>query len=401
MELTAVRVTPSPFGGGRVRLVGEIAYDDRPGLIEECWFEFPGQYAESLSSSGNPWLVALVPLAATLGEPLRIGLPVDRLLYRNVQELVAIWKVWYPKLHRVEVTAECADAGPNGRATGALFSGGVDSFFTVLRNDVPAPGSFPADELICVGGFDIPLANLEAFRRHSAKMEIVADRLGKSLVDVVTNLRETRLESAGWFGLLHGCALISIGLMLEPRYARLLIASSNDYGFDVALGSHFLTDPLLSTSRTRVLHDGASFRRCQKVEFLSRSSIALEALHVCWRTAADDNCCACEKCFRTMVALEILGRLEGCEAFPRRRIESSRVSRIYLSRLGLQRYWDEIRALAVARGRSDMVEAIDRGVRRSRVVRPLMAFVKWLRGKRLIWRGAGPLRRLLLKDAIR
>ena len=401
MELKAVRTVPSSLAPDRMRLVGEIAYDDRPGRVEELWFDIPDSRSDSLTESGNAWLVILMPLASTLGEALRIPLPVDRLLHRNIQEVQAIWKTWYPALHRVAVTAPASENGGRGRKTAAFFSGGVDSFFTVLRNDRPEPGMFPADDLICVGGFDIPVRNIEAFRRHSVRMKAAAERLGKDYVDVVTNLRETRLERSGWFGLLHGPALIGIGLMLEGRYDRLLIASSNDYGFYSPIGSHFLTDPLLSTSGTRVLHDGAPYSRSQKVELVSESPVALETVHVCWRTEADDNCCSCEKCMRTMVNLEVLGRLEHSEAFPRRRINPAQIARVHLSRRGLQRYWEQIRSLAVARGRPEIASAIDRGVRKSRLVRPLIGLVNGMRKRRLIWRAASPLRRWLLKDAYR
>ena len=401
MELKSVRTIPSPYAPDRIRVVGEIAYDDRPGNPEDLWFDFPESSADSLTGSGNAWLLVLMPLAFTLGEPLRIPLPVDRLLQRNIHEVQAVWHTWYPKRHRVAVTAPVSENGGGGSRTAAFFSGGVDSFFTVLRNDRPEPGMYPADDLICVGGFDIPVGNIEAFGRHSARMKVAAERLGKNYVDVVTNLRDTRLETSNWFHLLHGPALIGIGLMLEGRYARLLIASSNDYGFYSPIGSNYLTDPLLSTSGTRVLHDGAPFSRIQKVELVSESPIALENVHVCWRTYSDDNCCACEKCLRTMVNLELLGRLEQSSAFPRRQIGPAQIARVHLSRRGLQRYWDHIRALAAARGRPEIAEAIDRGVRKSRRVRPLIGLVKWMRGRRLVWRAAAPLRRWLLKDAYR
>jgi hypothetical protein len=401
MELKSVRTVSSPESPDRIRVVGEIAYDDRPGRVEELWFDFPRESASALGDSGNAWLVILAPMAASLGEPLRIGLPVDRLLLRNIGEVLAIWKVWYPSLHRIEVQADVDDPRPAGARTAAFFSGGVDSFFTILRNDLPEPGMFPADDLICVGGFDIPLRNIEAFRRHNVRQRAVADRLGKRYVDVVTNLRDTRLESANWFKLVHGPALIGIGLLMERRYRRLLIASSNDYGFPLPIGSHFLTDALFSTSGTRVLHDGAAFTRCGKVELLSRFPVALDNVHVCWRTEADDNCCACEKCLRTMVTLEVLGRLEGSEAFPRREIGAADLARIHLSRRGLQRYWEQIQDLALERGRPDIAAAIGRGIWKSRGVRPLIGVVNWLRGKRLVWRAAGPLRRRLLKDAYR
>ena len=38
MELVSVRIEESPQAAGRVRLVGEVAYDDRPGL-ETYWYD--------------------------------------------------------------------------------------------------------------------------------------------------------------------------------------------------------------------------------------------------------------------------------------------------------------------------------------------------------------------------
>lgn len=397
MELISVRTTPG--ASGRVRVVGEIAYDDRPGRIEECWFDFPEQYSDSLCLSGSPWLACMLPLATTLGEPLRIALPVDRLLYRNAYELVAIWRSWFPRLRGVEVIAERVDETPAGRKTGVFFSGGVDAFFTLLRNEGPFPEALPVDELICVGGFDIPLKNLEAFGRLRATMEGVAGRLGKRLIDVVTNLRETRLEDAGWYDLLHGPGAIATGLMLGGRYDRLLIASASGYSFPEHAGTNPLTDPLLSTSRTRVLHDGARFTRQEKTEFLGSSDLAMGALHVCWNNGADDNCGACEKCVRTMVGLELAGRLQNCKTFPRTPVPAL-ISRLFLSRSAQDHFWKTTAAMALTRGRPDLSRAIGACVRRSRVFRPIVNFARRLRSRRFLWRFARPIKRRVLKGAI-
>src|SRR6185436_6108277 len=119
---------------------------------EEYWFDVPGEYASSLSESGNPWLACLIPLAVTLGEPLRLALPVDRTLFDNVQELQQVWKCWHPHLHVVPVVADLAAPSrqePPTRAA-AFFSGGVDSFFTVLwHGDATSSPRTAIDELLC------------------------------------------------------------------------------------------------------------------------------------------------------------------------------------------------------------------------------------------------------------
>ena len=132
---------------GRLRLVGTVAYDDRPGLAQDYWFEVPPEHADSVTGSANPWLVCLTPLAVQLREPLRIPLPVDALLLRNIEELMAVWSSWYPELIPISVVADAAPSPPEGVGrTGLFFSGGVDSFFSSFQNDEDEPGRFPADD---------------------------------------------------------------------------------------------------------------------------------------------------------------------------------------------------------------------------------------------------------------
>ena len=268
MELTAVRIERSPLAPDRVRLAGTVAYDDRAEPPEEYWFDFPDTCADSLSQTGNPWLVALIPLAATLGEPLRLPLPLDPTLRANVRELQEIWTCWFPQVSAVEVCAPVAvprsPEAPGRNA--AFFSGGVDSFFTVLRRDDPTSPCFGErlDDLLCIWGFDLPLTSAEAFGRVRDRMRAAAEETGRALVDVATNLRTTRWRATDWAHHSHGCALAAIGLCLEPRYRQVLIAAADTYRNLYPWGTHPLTDPLLSTSRTAFRHDGAGFTRLVK-----------------------------------------------------------------------------------------------------------------------------------------
>ena len=401
MELANVRVERTV--PDRVRLVGEVRYDAVGSTADTFWFDVPEKCSSQLSSTGDPWLVCLTPLAMTLGEPLRIGLPVDRLLARNVRELMRIWAGWYPALREVALEIEVVDvggAGASGRI-GAFFSGGVDSFFTVLRNEETRSTSLAADDLILVRGFDFPLENAEAFERHRERLTAAAGELGKELVDVATNLRETRLREASWAGLWHGPALASVGLALEGRYRLLLIASTSPYGELEPWGSHPMTDILHSTQATRVVHDGAEFTRLDKVRYLSRSNVALRWLHVCFREISDQNCGRCRKCLLTMMALALFGVLERCPTFPAGGPDLWRVGRILFQtegqRLGVRR----TRALAARNGRKDIVRAINCALRRSKFLAPILSLldhVSETRGLSTITRG---LRRSLKASVVR
>src|SRR2546428_868454 len=234
MDLVRVEIIESPQRAGHARLCGDVAYDDRAASPERYWFEVPREQAEALSLSGNAWLACLLPLAVTRREPLRIAAPVDRTLLNHAPELMRIWRSWYRHLTLVPIEAEPAPASslaPAGSHNAALFSGGVDSWFTVLRPREAEPsggedGRQGIDDLLTVWGFDVPLDAHHAFARMADRFRRVAAELGRGFVSVATNLRATRWRQADWGGLAHGCALVASGLSLERRYGRLLIAAT-------------------------------------------------------------------------------------------------------------------------------------------------------------------------------
>ena len=133
------------------RLVGKVRYAD--GSNDTYWFEAPSEF--KLSTSGNPWVACLLPLAVTIGEDLEIPLPVDRELFEGAKGLMRLWKSWYPKLSMVSVKAEVAPIADNPHEAMAFFSAGVDSYFTVLRH--------PVKHFVNVLGFDMPLTKNRRF----------------------------------------------------------------------------------------------------------------------------------------------------------------------------------------------------------------------------------------------
>ncbi|MGH7475288.1 MAG: hypothetical protein ACRELD_03280 [Longimicrobiales bacterium] len=362
--------------GGRVRLSAEVIGDD--GATRPCWFEVPADAADHLGRSGNPWAVALLPLAALRGEPLRIAAPVDGVLLDGLPRVLEIWRAWYPHLQAVLLEAERADdpvdpvvrpaAGLPPRRVGAFFSGGVDSFFTALRRRSGPPREAGLiDELISVHGFDIPLGRPEAFERLAARHARVATSLGVTFVAMATNVREELLAEVPWGPLAHGCALAATALALGSRYRTVLIPATGGYRDLHPWGSHPLTDPLLSTASTAFVHDGAAFSRVDKTRLLVAHPAAMSALRVCWESWSDENCGACGKCLRTVAILELLGGLSRCATFPAASLDVGALARLQCAHSWDYRELRDIRALALVSGRPDVARAAAAAMRRSRL----------------------------------
>ena len=400
MELVSVRVEESSPNRGRVRLVGDVLYDDRPGKIETYWFEFPERYASALSVSGNPWLACLLPLAVTLREPLRLCRPVDPVLLSNASRLMAIWSQWYPELQPIAVRAEARPTEPPAgpRSSGACFSGGVDSFYMVLRdrNGERADDTPPIEKLLLVRGFDIPIGAAAEFERLKTGLSRAAEDLGRELVDVATNLRAVRFREAPWGRLAHGSALASVGLAAEREFASLCIAATHYDGPVKPWGSQPETDPLLSTGITRVFHVGLLVPRREKTEYIAASDTALRHLHVCYRLGTADNCSACFKCVLAMLTLEVVGALGRCPPLQRQPLDLRRVRKLVVDSRPYVRLYRDLEGRARAAGREDVAEAIATSLRRSRRLKPVIAALEWGRARKGIWRLSSRLHRRIL-----
>ena len=404
MLVRDVDIVESPLAAGRSRLRGEVVCDDPSIPPEVYWFDIPTTHAGALGATGNPWLVLLAPLAVHLGEPLRVPKPVDRDLLANINEVMRIWHCWFPDLRPVSVVADELVAEPESDIglTASMFSGGVDAWFTLLANNGSArlPGWRKIDELLCVWGFDVSLEQPGEFRRMRDTLAQSTAGLA-ALVDVATNLHETQWwKRADWGHVAHGCGLASIALAFGNRYSRVLIPSSHRYDDPSPWGSHPLTDPLLSTRRTRIIHDGSGYSRVDKTAAIAESDAALQSLQVCWETKSFNNCGACVKCYRTMATLHLLGALGRCPRFPPDAFDPARLSRVFSQRESERVLMREVRELALQRHQPEVARAIERSFPVSRRAAAALRYTRVLASVPLLWRLRDPLEHALRSQLI-
>lgn len=396
MKLASISVGNSPEAPEYVRASGRVVPDS--GAAFDIWFEVPAPLADDLSQTGNAWLLALLPHALPNGETVVCDLPVDAELRENVKGLLAVWREWYPQFRSPRIECPVLPAVPDGTAgtrTAAFFSGGVDSWFTVLRNapelDPGAIGN--VDDLITVHGFDIPLELPHEFARLHRTLAQAAQQMGRTSVVVRTNLRRPNtLWARGWGWLSHGAGLAAVAHILEKRYRKALIGSTHPFGALIPWGSHPMTDALLSTSRLAVKHDGAPFNRVEKTALIAKHRVALANLHVCWQNRDASNCGRCAKCLRTITTLHLLGALDVANPFPVR-FEPARLSKVFVEDRNEQEFFNEVLALARERDDREVHAALSQTLRRSRMWRPLLRLAERMHGLPVVWRVGPTMRR--------
>lgn len=227
----------------------------------------------------------------------------------QILQIVHDWWGYPPILPQLRT--ETAVPSP-GRATGLCFSGGVDSFYSLLRSETPI------HHLVYIHGFDIALDDTARMVAFEPGLRRVAAETGTKLTLIRTNLRQFPEFTGPRWEHTHGGALAAVGHLMRGCLDRYLISASYPYKDSHPWGSHFALDPLWSSRSLEIVHFGATHYRSEKLQALADEPLVQAHLRVCWenRTAAL-NCSRCEKCVRTQLALASWGKLEAFTVFDR------------------------------------------------------------------------------------
>lgn len=393
---TAASPTPVRLASGRrsppihVRLAGE----DRPLLAgyvrtaaditgnglrspQKLWVDVPETVADGITRRLDAWLLWLLPHAVEAGSDLVLDGEVSPELLRNAHEIMGVWASWWPDRTPVRIHAAAAtDDEPTGERQGLVFTGGVDSFYTLFHHDQmareqPVCGMRPVDDLVYVWGYDLPLFKPSAFEEKAATLRTIAERTGKTLLAVVTNYRQIDLpqDRRQWGPMQHGPALGGMAAFLGRRWREFLISASEHYSALGAWGSSPLVDHHFSTARTQVRHHGAWADRYEKMRFLSKHDVAFDHLHVCWGRWTASNCSGCEKCYRTMLVFDLLGERHRAATFDMTKFSVGGLRDVWKTEPLVVQIYRDLRERAASLGRGDVVDAIDRCLAGSVAVR--------------------------------
>lgn len=319
-----------------------------------------GAEREWMSFTGDAFLAALLMPAMVLVEEVRVRAPVSRRLLRSAFTAADIYATWWRHLRPVGLHAPVSTR-VGGDAVGLFFTGGVDSFYSLVKDVARSStaGWEPVTHLVFVN-FERQAG--AGYEHLLDRLRRVAARTGKRLLVVDTNLRSMTAPAVSWPDY-HGAALAAVALSLQGLLRRCLIAASDQYRHLPPLGSHPLLDHLFSTEGLEIVHDGAEATRVGKVTRLaSAGDLAMDNLVVCWSSGPGHNCGRCQKCVGTMVALELAGASGRCRTLP----EVLDLDAVRALSMPDECGRDATRSLmwdAEDRGRHDIADALREGLR--------------------------------------
>lgn len=202
----------------------------------------------------------------------------------------------------------------------AFFSGGVDSWATLVSNI----DDYDLD-LVTIWGSDIKLDDEESWEKVKSNTAEVAKslNLGARFIkstfkdslnyEFLDNLIAGKVRNnSWWYFIQHGIALIGHVAPyvyvnnIDTHFIPATAAASNQE----KLASYKTIDETVKLAWCDVIHDQFEFSRIERlekaVEWHKKTGLPVK-FRVCYNDNANgDNCCACEKCFRTMLELLLL-----------------------------------------------------------------------------------------------
>lgn len=283
------------------------------------YFEVEKQYEKYLCPErADAFLLGMLYFALVRNFKIICEAPVSEKLYYQLSIIYIPTMVKNdPDLfNSIEIEAEL-DSNPikNEGAVGTSASGGIDSFYTIVRNLTTKSSHFNLTHLLLTNSFNIYYDEghtRKRFQEICERAKLVADDLKMDLIEIYTN------EHDFWYP--HYVDLYCFRYMSLPYALQKLFAvynystgyQYNDFTFKASNkdASHydFFTVHLISNENLTIYSSGGEAGRPEKAAVIADNPVAQRRLQVC--NLHIDNCSVCEKCLRSQFNFYACGKLE-------------------------------------------------------------------------------------------
>ena len=271
-------------------------------------------------------LAALFP-CMYYNEPIVIkGLVSKELYYNLVRYVYSIIQAFRPEMHRIDITVDGFAVAKQikEKVVGTGFSGGVDSFFTIVQHLISEQeDDYRLNHLFFfnLGQYGNP-SKPDTFERAYNRYLFCkksTDEIGLPYTFMDTNLfafyrpewehlSDELNRAVAVFSIQRVCNIFY--MPSAHTYAQHEIFPANHNADLASFAEHMLT-PLLCTESCKNVLDGAQFTRIEKLELIRDYIPAQKYLNVCTNISDGytdgNNCSCCGKCQRTICELDLLG----------------------------------------------------------------------------------------------
>lgn len=287
---------------------------------EKSFFSEYDVFVESVPDSIAiiPFVCSVLPIVWLTDTELEIE-TIDKAFYESIEFFKRGYKKMYPQLSfNGTLTVERVEYNfYQSEKSAMFFSGGADAYASLVAHYDEQP------VLMLLRGADVDLDDDLGWYNVSTSVECAANEFGFLKSFIVSNFRSSLNQTAldhfvaksgdsWWHGFQHGIALIgqAAPLAFLHKFGVVYIASSFTKKDKEHEGFSCASDPTIDNyvrfGSTIVSHDQFEFCRQEKIthicNFVKKTGHKV-SLHVCWRSKGGENCCHCEKCYRTIMEI--------------------------------------------------------------------------------------------------
>lgn len=309
--------------------------DEVQGIDETIWFSTPEKYGQYFCADVSDAFVvmSLLPAIRT-GQDIMVETRMSERLYFHIStSVLAIFKMMFGKADDRDIKVICKELTHQnfgGEEVGCGCSLGVDSLSAIFGGvDENCPDDY---RITMLTNFNVG-AYSDVFDKAHASFENALVRVGKFADMLCLPLLTVESNMGFLFGgyNFNQCVItriFSTVLSLQKlfrKYSYAACSSFEYFSFDSKAIEHCvqILAPLLSTESTEIFVSDGGKSRVRKIELIADSPLSKRFLDVCWRdflinkygneayyNSGKLNCSRCDKCKRTMMALDLLGKLE-------------------------------------------------------------------------------------------
>ena len=300
--------------GNSSRLSANISYN---GENKEFYFEIPSEYKKYLCTEvSDAFLVGIFNYAVSLNEDIKFeGKISERLLYQFRTYFIPTLANNRKGYSNIKIIAEPFEKTIQSEGVAATSaSGGVDSFYSIVRHLEDVPERYKVSHLLIVNQFNRYVdekITRKRFDTVAGKAEKIAVDFGLKIIPMYTNHHEFHYTG---FVTEYSLRICSYALALQKLIAVYYVSSGVPF-HEFTFESHD-TDGMDIFNLSMMTNDNISFYssggevvRTEKLKYICKHPGVQKNMHVC-NYNDEENCSECEKCMRTMVTLDVLGDLE-------------------------------------------------------------------------------------------
>ncbi|OUO13182.1 hypothetical protein [Bacteroides sp. An322] len=243
----------------------------------------------------------------------------DKTFFNSIQEFKKGYINMYPQLEfKGNITAnELINNYYEPKVNLVLLSGGIDAICTVLRHQYEN-----LNLLTLWGSADFPTNDTKGWNIQWENIKYNAKQLGFTPYYIKTNFCDfiplwgkelskliKPVHGGWWHEMQHGIGILghAAPYLYIHKIGKVYIASSFDESRKpYTCASDPTIDNFVAFGSTQVVHDGYEWNRQNKIHYIVKEGHKQNLkfkIHVCLRQYQIENCCHCEKCYRTILGL--------------------------------------------------------------------------------------------------